>query len=219
MAIQIIGSHTMRPINVMTLRLIYLIVLSGCCGIAASAPTDKTRQIEISAIDFEGLWSSTSDPSFPKEAVRAFPKYAKEELAKVSLQFVWVNLDGNGENEIIVASQWASGSGGTSYFVLRKVVKAWHLIAEFQGGLVLSMRDSPSAFYRIISYYRAGDTWQHTYDYRDGKYRLISEVMIPSVISRNCWWNSLLGRLNSSGFYNARSQKCDGRDGLGKRSP
>ena len=200
----------MRLLRAMTWRLFLILGLAWYCGVSVSAPTDLAREPGLSTIDFEGLWLSTSDANFPKDALKAFPEYAKRELTEAPLQFVWVNLDGSGENEIIVASRLASGSGGTGYFILSKVAKAWQLIAEFQGGIVLSLEETPSQFYRIISYYRSGsETYQRTYDYQDGKYRSTGEVRVPGIVSHSCWWQHLWSRLNSYGNGTRKSAQCD----------
>ena len=201
----------MRLMRAVALRFICLVGLAGVCGMAISAPTDVMRQVELSAIDFEGLWLTTSDSSFPKDAIKAFPDDAKQALAKEgSLNFVWVNLDGQGQNEIIIASRRASGNGGTAYFILRQDEKTWRLIAEFQGGLVLSLLDSPTNFYRITSYYRiGGETYQRTYDYQNGKYLKTGEVRVPGIISHSCGWQRLWSRLNTYGNATGKSSQCD----------
>lgn len=201
----------------MTLRLCCFLGLLGYYEIAISTPTDRVREVEIQTIDFEGLWLTTSDASFPKDAIRAFPEDAKRELAEAHpLDFVWVDLDGDGENEIIVASRLASGSGNTGYFILRKVEKAWQLIGEFQGTLILSGAHSLSGegslsnFYRVISYYRlGGETYQRTYDYRNGKYLRIGDVRISGIVSHSCWWQLLWLRLKSYGNDKGKSSRCD----------
>ena len=177
------------------------------CGLSFSAPTDKQRG-EISSIDFEGLWLPTSATTFPKGAIHAFPEYAKRERADSPLQFVWVNLDGEGENEMIVASRLASGTAGTGYFILKKVKRAWHLIAEFQGGITLSFGEGN--FYQIISYYQKdGETYQHTYNYVNGLYKRISAIRMPGLVSHSCWWQALWSRLNSYGDHARKIVQCD----------
>lgn len=169
----------------------------GSIGICSGAQvSSEPRQVEITAIEFEDQWYSTSDSTFPKQAVQAFPKYAREELKDHPFGFIWVDLDGEGTKEIIVADPTASGSGGQAYFVLRKVGSSWRRIAEFQGGFVLSGVEGQSRFYNIISYYRSGDTYQNTYHYKNGRYSLKEQVLLPSVVSRSCWWNSFWQRLN-----------------------
>ena len=197
----------MQVISVMMARAILFLSLICFCGLSFSAPTDKQRG-EISSIDFEGLWLPTSATTFPGDAIHAFPEYAKRERADSPLQFVWVNLDGEGENEIIVASRLASGTAGTGYFILRKVKSAWHLIAEFQGGITLSFGES--SFYQIISYYRNdGETYQHTYNYVNGLYKRISEIRMPGLVSHSCWWQALWSRLNSYGNDAPKIVQCD----------
>ena len=39
-------------------------------------------------------------------------------------------------------------------------------------------------------------TYQHTYDYQNGRYNRTGEVMIPRVISRSSWWHPFWLRLN-----------------------
>ena len=197
----------MQVISVMMARAILILSLICFCGLSFSAPTDKQRG-EISSIDFEGLWLPTSATTFPKDAIHAFPEYAKRERADSPLQFVWVNLDGEGENEMIVASRFASGTAGTGYFILRKVKRAWHLIAEFQGGITLSFGEGN--FYQIISYYRNdGETYQHTYNYVNGQYKRISEIRMPGLVSHSCWWQALWSRLNSYGNDARKISQCD----------
>ena len=163
------------------------------------------RPTELTSIDFEKEWLSTSNTEFPTSAFRAFPKDAQQylqETSKQSFQFVFVDLNWDGIKEIIVSDPSASGSGGQAYFVLRKIEKRWKLIGEFQGGFVLSIRNDlikyQDDFYRITTYYRSGDTYQNTYDYQNGRYRGTGQVMIPTMIARSCWWEYFWERLNGT---------------------
>lgn len=197
----------MRQIARAIAMLLAIFLLMFYSRLSFSAPTDLARG-EISSIDFEGLWLPTSAITFPKDAINAFPEYAKREKANSPLQFVWVNLDGEGENEIIVASPLASRTGGTSYFILRKVKGVWLLIAEFQGGITLSFEEGN--FYQIISYYRKdGETYQHTYNYANGLYKRISAIRMPGLVSHSCWWQILWSRLNSYGNDPREIAHCD----------
>ncbi|MCG3770488.1 MAG: hypothetical protein JW384_01638 [Nitrosomonadaceae bacterium] len=201
--------NDMQLIRVVALSLLCALGLTGKYGTAIGAPTDDARQVELSAIDFEGRWLPTCDASFPKDAFRAFSREANMDVAEEPFYFAWVNLDRDGENELVIASRKLSGSGGTGYFILRKVGKVWQRIAEFQGGLVFSLDENPSPFYRITSYPRSGETWQVTYEYRGVAYQLTSHVLLPKVISRSTWWHPFWLRINSYGSRSSRRHYCD----------
>jgi hypothetical protein len=199
------------------IRVLFMIglVAQSWHAIGATA-TLPPRPTELSTIDFASEWRKTSDPSFPKEAFKSFPKDTQSYMREspgVSLDFMFFDLDWDGKDEIIVADPSASGSGGQAYFVLRKLGKAWKLIAEFQGGIILSaldpIKENPDGFYRITSYYRSGDTYQNSYDYQKGRYRLTGQVMIPRVISRSCWWDLFWERLNGFKEYGGKNGKYD----------
>jgi hypothetical protein len=206
-------------IRICSLILFFWTGLIGSCGISIAAPADlPPRPTEMSSIDFEDQWKPTSDPSFPKEALKAFPKDTQiylRDLPGVSLNFVFVDLNWDGTKEIIVADPSASGSGGQAYFVLRRVGKTWKLIGGFQGGFILSVRDAlveyKGDFYRITTYYRSGDTYQNTYDFRNGRYVGTGQVMIPKVITDSCWWDPFWARLNGFSGHDRSGGKYDHR--------
>lgn len=198
-------------------KLACIIALAGLSQVSLGASASlPERPRELTSIDFEKEWRSTSDAKFPTSAFRAFPKDARDYLREspdVSLIFLFVDLNWDGTNEIIVADPSASGSGGQAYFALRRIGKTWKLIGEFQGGFVLSMRDDlvdyKGDFYRITTYYRSGDTYQNTYDFRNGRYYLTGQVMIPQVITASCWWNLFWFRLNGYAKSIERMGKCE----------
>ena len=185
---------------------ILLVVVSG-----SATAVLPLREGELTAIDFENAWRPVSDTTFPKEAVRAFPQYAQDDNSP--LDFLWIDLDGDGQDEILVGIR-SFGSGGKEYFILRRSGKSWRLIGEFQGGFVLSLLDSKNSFYRITSYYKSGDTYQNTYDYRQWKYRLTGQVLIPRVITHSCWWSVFWPRLNGVVSNARNSKKCASSDEL-----
>lgn len=159
------------------------------------------RDTELTSIDFLTKWRSVSDNEFPASARPAFLKHAGKDLEDYPsgmYQFVSVDLNGDGKNELIVADPASSGSGGQTYFISGK---AWIVIGGFQGGFVLTIRDDlvkyPEDYYRIISYYRSGDTYQNVYDYKSGRYRLTSQTMMPRAITDTQWWRSFWNQLNA----------------------
>lgn len=198
-------------------KLACIFALAGLSQVGFGAPASLPgRPRELTSIDFEEKWLSTSDAKFPTSAFRAFPKDARDYLRQssdVSLIFLFVDLNWDGTNEIIVADPSASGSGGQSYFALRRIGKIWKLIGEFQGGFVLSVRDDSvdykDDFYRITTYYRSGDTYQNTYDYKNGRYHGTGQVMIPQVITDSCWWKLFWFRLNGYAGGIKRMGKCE----------
>lgn len=198
-------------------KLACIFALAGLSQVAFGASASLPgRPRELTSIDFEKEWLSTSDAKFPTSAFRAFPKDTQDYLREspdVSLIFLFVDLNWDGTNEIIVADPSASGSGGQAYFALRRIGKKWKLIGEFQGGFVLSMRDDlvdyKDDFYRITTYYRSGDTYQNTYDYKNGRYHGTGQVMIPQVITDSCWWGSFWSRLNGYAEPTGRMGKCE----------
>jgi hypothetical protein len=189
-----------------TATLACAIALAAFCQTASGRSiTLPGRPTELTSIDLENDWRTTSDPEFPVAAYRAFPRDTREFLREYPdyfFRFLFVDLNWDGTKEILVADPSASGSGGQAYIVLRKIGKTWKLIGEFQGGFVLSVRDDlvkyKDDFYRITTYYRSGDTYQNTYDFRNGRYRGTGQVMIPKVITDSCWWDPFWSRLNGS---------------------
>jgi hypothetical protein len=200
----------MRIAMTTMLRPALLVWLTACCGSVNGAPSgDSGRLTELTSIDLEYDWQSTSDSNFPISAFKAFPGEDRRDAFAGSLNFLRVDLDGDGRHEIIVASRASSGSGGQGYFILRERGTTWKLIGELQGGFVLSLLDSPTGFYRITSYYRSGDTYQNTYTYLNGRYRLTGQVRLPRVVSYSCWWHPFWMRLNGFSSGKGRAGEYD----------
>jgi hypothetical protein len=173
-------------------------------GADSPAVPSQPAEMEITTIDLQKYWRQVSSETLPTSAYAAISRYLDKQHGMGTqpsrCDFVLIDLDLDGRNEIIVADPLASGSGGQAYFALRSSGKGWNVIGEFQGGLVLTQRNQRrdgDAFYQVISYYRSGDTYQNVYDFRNGRYRLSSQVIIPRAVSRSDWWEQFWRNLNS----------------------
>ena len=123
-----------------------------------------------------------------------------------SAEFVALDLDRDGNAELIIASN-EFYSGGRAYLILQERGKVWCVIGEIQGGFVLSVYDSDSDYYTLKSYYRAGDTYQNFYKFSRGKYRLVTQTLMPRAITDSPWWECWWGRLNGDTNFRGRN-KC-----------
>jgi hypothetical protein len=148
-------------------------------------------------------WGSVTDKSFPASARKIFRKLVDlepENYPESSYWFAFVDLNGDGKKEIILDDPPAGGSGGAIHYILKQRGKEWVAIGSFHGGLVFTQRDDnvkyEDNFYRIIVYYRSGDTYQQVFDYKGGRYRFTSEVMLPRAITQTPSWQKLWEQMN-----------------------
>lgn len=180
-----------------------LAVLLAVCSLGrVCLAAQDNRHSELTSADFRQDWVSVAESDFPRAARPAFLKWAGEDLEDYPermYQFIFVDLNGDGRKEMIVADPASSGSGGKAYFILQQVEKSWRVIGAFQGDFILTLRDISVKFpyYRIISYSRIGDTYQKTYDYREGRYRLTGQTIVPAAIADSKWWRVFWEDLNS----------------------
>lgn len=164
------------------------IVLHIC---KAQIKIKELRKIELSSIDIE--WSNGDNIKLPSSARSDIDEYYKDG------RFCFVDLNWDGTKEIIVENK-NGGSGGMEYEILQLKNKKWRVIGACQGGFVLSGVDIKDMYYRIICYNRSGgETYQNTFEYSKEKYILISQVLLPRIISRSSWWDIFWDKLNLGG--------------------
>jgi hypothetical protein len=168
---------------------------------------NRPAKTEITSIELQDYWQPVTKEVLPKSAyleIRSFlsrEKWAVEAGAVESCTFVLLDINFDGENEIVVANPAFSGSGGLHFFILKSSGAKWKVIGEFQGGLIFTGRNElreNDDYYQIISYYRSGDTFQRVFDFRKGYYFLSSEAIIPRAITESNWWQGFWRSLNSN---------------------
>lgn len=182
------------------MRALLLVSVSFALGFSQISSAEALKT-EFTLRDLN--WDSVTDKSFPASARKVFRKLVDldpENRPESTYPFAFVDLNGDEKDEIIIADPPSGGSGGSIHYILKQRGKEWVAIGTFHGGLAFTHRDDnvkyEDNFYRIIVYYRSGDTYQQIFDYKRGRYRFSSEVMLPSVITQTPWWRKLWEQLN-----------------------
>ncbi len=193
--------------------LVLLLLIHFASGATAFSDATKRKafpnrpaETEITSIELQRYWRPVTKGVLPKSAYLAIngflsrEKWAVEAGAIESCTFVLLDINFDGENEIVVANPAFSGSGGLHFFILKSSGAKWKVIGEFQGGLIFTVRDERREnhdYYQIISYQRSGDTFQQVFDFRNGYYVLTSETIVPRAITESNWWQGFWRSLNS----------------------
>jgi len=186
------------------LPLVGCVLALACLDVGATQPTaihagmtDKARERprDLSSSDME--WVDIASGDFPRAALSTFPITFRDPPAR---RFALVDLNGDGVEEVIIASS-DFPSGGREYLLLMRRGRRWQNIGEIQGGLTLSLANANSvgSFYAITSFYRSGDIYENRFRFSKGRYRLVSQSELPRAVSRSCWWDWFWWRLNAVG--------------------
>lgn len=161
-------------------------------------PRDEGLVPEISATQL--VWFRTDEPLFPVQAKRLVEAWVNEGCIDVkkcgtTSSYSLVDLDGDRHSEIIVRSDEFS-SGGTEHLILKRTEGKWASIGRFQGGFVLQIDEAKPNRYRIVAYSRSGATYQSVYEYKAGRYHLVSLQQLPAVVTGMPHWEKLWQQLN-----------------------
>lgn len=182
-------------------------------AVAKSSQHTEPRAIEISSLDVD--WSKEKPPP---EVLKSFknlwpgdpedPESQGDTGINAVSGIFRVDLDGDGVKEIIGASR-DFPSGGRIYLIFAKRKGKWRSIGLVQGGFNLSFADNANTFYMIDSYYRSGDTYQNTFIYSRGRYRLARSTKLPRALTNTCWWHAFWTDFNSpSGLTPTHDTRC-----------
>ena len=134
-----------------------------------------------------------------------------KEYPDTYLQTVPFDLVGGKQEEFIV--QGSSPSGGTNFYFLENKNGKWKVILVITGGFTISgidwnlekgqisKREVSTPSYKITNWYRTGfdNTWQSTYVYSKGSYKLLSAQLVPLSLLHQKGFIELMMKLNERG--------------------
>lgn len=95
--------------------------------------------------------------------------------------FVRIDLNGDGEDELIVRSS-EPFSGGPMFRILQKKKTKWRSIGEFQGGFMLTSKDDKKSFNRFETWSRhGGEIYHQLWEMHKGEYVIASKEIWPKA--------------------------------------
>jgi hypothetical protein len=165
-----------------------LVALLFSCGIFSGAALSG----EITVLDLE--WFPASDLPRSAKTGSAIASWSRE-FAATPAKFSFLDLNGDGKLEILVADSDFPSSGRA--FILLSMMRngKWMKIAEFRGAPIFSRQNDAGAFSDLLIYSRsAGTMYQVHLKFTGKSYRLKSSNAVPQVIyteNLHCLWQNL----------------------------
>jgi hypothetical protein len=95
--------------------------------------------------------------------------------------FVRIDLNGDGEDELIVRSS-EPFTGGPMFRILQQKKSKWRLIGEFQGGFMISSNDDKKTFTRFETWSRhGGEIYHRLWEMHKGQYVIALKEIWPKA--------------------------------------
>ena len=164
--------------------------------------------LEFSSADIDeaNAWITADNKSVPKSVKAALPKQIRDNFKHPEpiygsyLEFAFIDVNGDGKDELLIVDPINFGSGGRNYFLLQEMRRGtWKMIGEFAGGPVFKQRYGTKrrSYYRVISNWRFGaEVVQYVYDHDGNRYRLATKTEVARSLTDSCWWYAYWQKLN-----------------------
>lgn len=124
---------------------------------------------------------------------RAYQTWLKNVGNEQPAWFATIDIDGNEKTKEILIASSLSGSGGRNFLlILHTKKKGWNELATIFGAPIF-MKSKPSGFADLQTYHRNGlEMWLQLFKYSNGKYKFLTETLIPRAIVTECFYQRWL---------------------------